>query len=127
MRERSSDVTGTIPPSSPPYLFVWVDVDVAFDAFLPHVGPGVAAHPLPLTLGALVFSEAPLLALVGRQSFAFRSGLEKKNPKCRVSQIYRDTSKKGNQTCPDVQGVSTAVHLMYPLSPAGIAAKYALA
>lgn len=80
MREHSSDVT-EIPPSSPPYLFVWVDVDVAFDALLPHVGPGVAAHPLPLTLWALVLSEAPLLALVGRQSFAFRSGLEKNKNK----------------------------------------------
>lgn len=109
---------------------MWVDVDVAFDALLPHVGPGVAAHPLPLTLGALVLSEAPLLALVGRQSFAFRSGLEKiKNkPKCRELHRFTETPlKKGNQTCPDVQGVSTAVHLMYPLSPAGIAAKYALA
>lgn len=57
------------------YLLVWVDVDVALDALLAHVGPGVAAHPLPLTLGALVLSEAPLLALVGRQSFAFGPGL----------------------------------------------------
>lgn len=57
------------------HLLVWIDVDVAFDALLPHVGPGVAAHPLPLALGALVLSEAPLLALVGCQSFTFRSGL----------------------------------------------------
>lgn len=61
--------------SRPAYLLVWVDVDVALDALLAHVGPGVAAHPLPLTLGALVLSEAPLLALVGRQSFAFGPGL----------------------------------------------------
>lgn len=58
-----------------PYLFVWVDVDVAFDTFLPHVGPGVATHPLPLTLGALVLSKASLLPLVGCQPFTFGSGL----------------------------------------------------
>lgn len=60
-----------------PYLFVWVDVDVAFDTFLPHVGPGVATHPLPLTLGALVLSKASLLPLVGCQPFTFGSGLWK--------------------------------------------------
>lgn len=45
-------------------LFVREDIDAALDAFLPVVGPGVAAHPLALTLGAFVFAEAPLLALV---------------------------------------------------------------
>lgn len=73
---------------SPSYLFVWVDVDVAFDALLPHVGPGVAAHPLPLTFGALVLSEAPLLALVGRQSFTFRPGLGRVK-KQENGEIYR--------------------------------------
>lgn len=57
------------------YLFVRVDVDVALDALLSHVGPGVAAHPLPLTLGALVLSEASLLPLVGREPLTFWSGL----------------------------------------------------
>lgn len=56
---------------------MWIDVDVAFDAFLPHVGPGVATHPLPLTLGALVLSEASLLSLVGGQPFTFGSGLQR--------------------------------------------------
>lgn len=41
-----------------------VDVDVALDTFLSHVGPGVATHPLPLALGAFVFAETPLLSLV---------------------------------------------------------------
>lgn len=58
------------------YLFVRVDVDVALDALLSHVGPGVAAHPLSLTLGALVFSEASLLPLVGREPLPFGSGLK---------------------------------------------------
>lgn len=67
----------------PGYLFVWIDVDVAFNTLLPHVGPGVTAHPLPLTLGALVLSKAPLLALVGGQSFTFRPGLGRKNKQSR--------------------------------------------
>lgn len=46
---------------------MWVDVDVALDTLLSHVGPGVPAHPLPLTLGALVLSKTPLLPLVRRQ------------------------------------------------------------
>lgn len=57
------------------YLFVWINVDVAFDTFLSHVSPGVATHPLPLTLRALVLSKASLLPLVGCQSFTFGSGL----------------------------------------------------
>lgn len=52
-----------------------VNVDVALDAFLAHVGPGVPAHPLPLAFGTLVLAEAPLLPLVGGQAFAFGSGL----------------------------------------------------
>lgn len=43
-----------------------VHIDAALDAFLPMVCPRVAAHPLALALGALVLSEAPLLALVRR-------------------------------------------------------------
>lgn len=54
---------------------MWIDVDVAFDAFLSHVGPGVAAHPLPFTFGALVLSKASLLPLVGCQPFPFGPGL----------------------------------------------------
>lgn len=45
---------------------MWVDVDMALDTFLSHVGPGVATHPLPLTLGTFVLSETPLLPLVWR-------------------------------------------------------------
>lgn len=54
---------------------MWVDVDVAFDTFLSHVGPRVPTHPLPLTLGALVLSEASLLPLVRSQPLSFGSGL----------------------------------------------------
>ena len=57
------------------YLFMRVNVDVALDAFLPHVGPGVPAHPLPLALRAFVFPEAPLLSLVRGQAFTFGSSL----------------------------------------------------
>ena len=59
------------------YLLVRVNIDVALDTFLSHVGPGVPAHPLPLAFRALVFAEAPLLALVRRQAFAFGSSLRK--------------------------------------------------
>lgn len=61
------------------YLFVWIDIDVAFDTFLSHVGPGIATHPLPLALGALVFSKASFFPLVGCESFAFGSGLWRKS------------------------------------------------
>ena len=60
------------------YLLVRVDVDVAFDALLPHVGPGVSTHPLPLTLGTLVLPKASLLSLVWRQSLPFGSGLRRR-------------------------------------------------
>ncbi len=46
-------------------LLVGVDVDVALDAHLPHVGPTVATHPLALAGRTLVLSETPLLSLVG--------------------------------------------------------------
>lgn len=52
-----------------------VDVDVALDALLSHVGPGVAAHPLPLAFRAFIFPEAPLLSLIWGQSFTFGSSL----------------------------------------------------
>lgn len=52
-------------------LLVRVHVDVALDALLPHVGPGVPAHPLSLALGTLVLAEAALLALVWGQTLAF--------------------------------------------------------
>ena len=72
---------------SPPgvYLLVWVDVDVAFDALLPHVGPGVSAHPLPLTLGTLVLPEASLLSLVWRQSLPSGSGLRRRRSRAEAS------------------------------------------
>lgn len=54
-----------------------VNVDVALDTFLPHVGPGVPAHPLPLAFGAFVFTKAPLLSLVWGQAFAFGSSLNR--------------------------------------------------
>lgn len=43
---------------------MWVNIDVALDAFLPHVGPAVPGHPFPLALWTLVLSETPLLSLV---------------------------------------------------------------
>lgn len=52
-----------------------INIDMAFDAFLSHVGPGVPTHPLPLAFRALVFTKAPLLALVWSQSFSFGSCL----------------------------------------------------
>lgn len=52
-----------------------VNIDVALDALLPHVGPGVPAHPLPLAFRAFIFTEAPLLSLVRGQAFSFGSGL----------------------------------------------------
>ena len=58
------------------YLLVRVHVDVALDTFLSHVGPGVSAHPLPLALGALVLSEAALLALVRSETFTFGPSLQ---------------------------------------------------
>lgn len=56
-------------------LLVGINVEVALDALLTHVGPAVAAHPLPFALGALVLAEAALLALVRREALAFRSSL----------------------------------------------------
>lgn len=49
-----------------------ININMAFDAFLSHVGPRVSTHPLPFALWALVFTKAPFLALVWSQSFAFR-------------------------------------------------------
>jgi hypothetical protein len=59
------------------YLLVGVHVNMALDAVLVGVGPGVAAHPLSLALGTFKFTETPLPALVRRLSFAFRSSLFK--------------------------------------------------
>lgn len=66
------------PPSTHPraHLLVWVHIDVALDALLPHVGPGVPAHPFSLALGTLVLAEAALFALVWRQTLAFGACLE---------------------------------------------------
>lgn len=55
---------------------MWVHVDVALDALLPHVGPGVPAHPFSLALGTLVFTEAALFALVWGQTLSFGACLE---------------------------------------------------
>lgn len=56
-------------------LFVRINHDVALDALLSHVGPAVAAHPLPLALGALVLPKATLLALVWCQTLTLRARL----------------------------------------------------
>jgi len=58
------------------YLLVRVNVDVALDTFLSHVGPGVPAHPLPLAFRALIFTETPLLSLIRGQAFTFGSSLQ---------------------------------------------------
>lgn len=52
-------------------LLVRVHIDVALDALLPHVCPGVPAHPFSLAFGALVLAKAALLALVWRQTLTF--------------------------------------------------------
>lgn len=52
-------------------LLVWVHVDVALDALLPHVGPGIPTHPFSLALGTLVLAKAALFALVWGQTLAF--------------------------------------------------------
>ena len=79
------------PPALPAHLLVRVHVDVALDALLPHVGPGVPTHPFSLALGTLVLAEAALFALVWGQTLAFGAclgdskqtqGLESTRPKC---------------------------------------------
>lgn len=57
------------------YLLMRVNVDVALDTFLSHVGPGVPAHPLPLAFRTFVFAEAPLLSLIRGQAFSFGPSL----------------------------------------------------
>ena len=57
------------------YLLVRVNIDVALDTFLSHVGPGVPAHPLPLAFRAFIFTETPLLSLIRGQAFTFGSSL----------------------------------------------------
>lgn len=59
-----------------------VNVDVTLDALLPHVGPRVATHPLPLTFGAFVFAEAPLLSLIRGQAFPFGPSLDERGHNC---------------------------------------------
>lgn len=56
-------------------LFMGVDVDVALDAVLSHVGPGVAAHPFPFTFGTFVLSKTALLPLVWSQASSFGTSL----------------------------------------------------
>jgi len=48
---------------------MWIDVDVALDAFLTGVGPAVSRHPLSLTPRTLVLAETAFLALVRRHRF----------------------------------------------------------
>ena len=57
-----------------------VNIDEAFDAILPHIGPTVPAHPFTLAPGALVLTKTTLLALVGSQTFTFGSGLKRYFP-----------------------------------------------
>lgn len=52
-------------------LLVRVYVDVALNALLPHVGPGVPTHPFSLAFRTLVLAKAALLALVWRQTLTF--------------------------------------------------------
>ena len=59
------------------YLLMRVNVDVALDTFLSHVGPGVPAHPLPLAFRAFIFPKTPLLSLVRGQALTFGSSLNK--------------------------------------------------
>lgn len=63
-------------PAPPAHLLVWVHVDVALDALLPHVGPGVPAHPFSFALGTLVLTKAALFALVRGQTLSFGACLE---------------------------------------------------
>lgn len=56
-------------------LLMRVNVDVALDTLLSHVGPGVPAHPLPLAFRAFIFTEAPLLSLIRGPALAFGSSL----------------------------------------------------
>lgn len=51
-------------------LFVGIDVYMALDAFLAHVGPTIARHPFSFTFGAFVFAKATLLSLIRREAFA---------------------------------------------------------
>lgn len=57
------------------HLLVRVDVYVALDAFLAHIGPAVTRHPFALALGTLVLAEASFFPLVRRQTFALRPRL----------------------------------------------------
>lgn len=52
-----------------PNLLVRIHLDVAFAALLCEIGPRIARHPFAQALSALVFAEAPFLALV--RCFAF--------------------------------------------------------
>lgn len=58
------------------YLFVWVHIDMAFDALLTHVGPGIAAHPFSLAFGTFILPEAAFLPLIRCQAFAPWPGLQ---------------------------------------------------
>ena len=81
--EKGTLLSPTVVPRSPSvvrlycYLLMRVNVDVALDTFLSHVGPGVPTHPLPLAFGAFIFSEAPLLSLIRGQAFTFGSSLNR--------------------------------------------------
>lgn len=50
-------------------LFVWINLDLAFDTFLCHVRPWVSRHPLALALCTFVFAEATFFTLVRSTTF----------------------------------------------------------
>lgn len=54
---------------------MWIDVDVAFNAFLSHVCPRVSTHPFSLAFWTLVLPETSLLPLIRGQALTFRTSL----------------------------------------------------
>lgn len=52
-----------------------ININVALDALLSHVSPGVSTHPFSLAFGALIFTEAAFLALVWGQAFSLGTSL----------------------------------------------------
>lgn len=60
------------------YLFMRINIDVALDAFLSHVGPTVPRHPLSFAFGALVLTKTPFFPLIRSQTLSFRTCLKHK-------------------------------------------------
>lgn len=52
-------------------LLVRIDINVALDTFLSHVGPGISAHPFSLTFWTFVFTKTAFFPLVWCQAFSF--------------------------------------------------------